>query len=70
MIERNELQRMISDIEFRWVIRVREYETDHQKFKTIVKEEKILQYRVQKGDGFRGWTDWQEVKVDYNETIA
>jgi hypothetical protein len=65
MIEKNDLQRMISDIEFRWVSKKTVIKTDHPI--DLIKEEKVLQYRVQKGDGFRGWTDWQEVKNETSE---
>jgi hypothetical protein len=62
MIERNELQRMISDIEFRWVWQKSTLNTEEKLGYDLTKEEKVLQYRVQKGDGFRGWSDWQNVK--------
>jgi hypothetical protein len=68
MIEKNDIQRLISDIEFQWVWQKSTLNTEKKLGYNLTKEEKVLQYRVQRGDGFRGWSNWQNVKeVKRNE---
>jgi hypothetical protein len=68
MIEKNDIQRLISDIEFQWVWQKSTLNTEEKLGYNLTKEEKVLQYRVQRGDGFRGWSNWQNVKeVKRNE---
>lgn len=52
MIHKGDIEQFVRNIEFRWIVR---------------DEIKVLQYRVQKGDGFRGWGLWQDVREE-NET--
>jgi hypothetical protein len=62
MIEKSKL---IREIEFRWLTRkiVILMTSDDDDYI----EDKVLQYRVQRGDGFRGWSDWQDVEEEREE---
>lgn len=68
MIDKNELVG-VRDVDFRWVWRVSEIaiKSGPLKGQEFTREEKVLQYRVQRGDGFRGWGDWQDVREENEE---
>ena len=61
----SDLKYFIRDIEFRWVIRKSVIDVEAKLGYNITKEENVLQYKVQKGDGFRGWSDWKDVRNEY-----
>lgn len=55
----SDLKYCIRDIEFRWINRTVIVKSDKPIDVTV--EERVLQYRTQRGDGFRGWSDWYDV---------
>jgi hypothetical protein len=65
VIDKNELVG-VRDVDFRWVTRVSPNHYASQ-YDTLFKEKKVLQYRVQRGDGFRGWGEWQDVREENEE---
>lgn len=64
MIHKSDIQGFIRDIEFRWVRRVSGVVISED---GDVAARIVLQYRVQKGDGFRGWSSWEDVKEEDEE---
>lgn len=65
MIDKSELSG-VRDVDFRWVTRVSPNYVAGQ-YVPLFNEKRVLQYRVQRGDGFRGWGDWQDVREENEE---
>jgi len=53
----------LKNVELRWVRRASEIniKSGPMKDQIFTKEENVLQYRVQREPGFRGWSEWMDV---------
>ena len=67
MIHKSDIQGFINDIDFKWDLRATTLDTEKTLGYNITKEERVLQYRVQKGTSFRGWSNWQDVKEEVSK---